>query len=362
MATQLPSSIVMYGPPACGKTTILRALVRSFIFYEQPILEQTGMRVRMELSNQTAVIQGAEDPARPTSTLEADLLKFRRDPPDGKKRNSRHQLSSFAHEIRPFDAPGGWSSPGADRSVSSLEVLMQKYDRAAVLWEALKTSVGIVAILDHTAIEPCDILKPSTASEEDNLEDEEEADDEGSEKLTEDQIVDDDEYISKRCFTRAEYAVMLLRLMWLEPVTQAGFQRKIAICLNKCDQLDARNELGADAIIRANFGNEMEIAIRQLEAHFGPDNIQFFKISAMGYDRDGRTPNYEWRPDLGSYWLKKDKQGRLHWKPENVLKPFMWILEQNERDYLMRTRTIWDRFGGDRLKDYISYYPSNQSL
>lgn len=318
------AGIAMFGPSGCGKTSVLHAFYWALANDVGGILSRGKMYLRFMINGQEYSLQHKmiSSPA-PTSNAETKEFIFGRVPKDPE--DPAQQWSAHMHQILMVDNQGKFHT-------AALGYDQQDEANVYAANVLLELANSIFVLLDPTLLSNT----PEAAS---------------SDYLLQDSQVTG---LERRLFTQNEYARLVENLRQLPATTEEGFQRRIAICVAKVDQIGSLVNLDTNVLIRIKFGQDMEMAIRQLEEHFGPQNVRRFKFSAVGFDRDN-TPNFD--PAQG--WLKDPN----NWMPYKIHEPFIWIFQARELDLIRKkaaARSAAEKlFRSDREIEnlYIPYMP-----
>lgn len=230
--------------------------------------------------------------AEATSSAEDHVWKFER---MGKKMNSRsHQISSWSHQLIVHDNPGS----------NLINALIDPEDEQLTL-STLRYSDSLIILLDPTNI------KGSPVSIEAQL-------------------------------SKTDYA-KLMRALTETALDTNHRQINVALCISKSDLL--KIALPVEELIKVIFGEDILRIFQHPRI-----NSRYFRVSSVGKVRvlGGKIV-----PNISDDMVQiRDYSA---WNPVNVVSPFFWLFETNEREKI-KTSSKLSLFG-DRRNYYIPYPP-----
>jgi len=308
--------VAFWGPSGSGKTWMIHAWGRSLVNY-RPTDQDFSYELR-EFSDEKfepPIIPFKPPKGKRTYESVDFVWLFQRKP---KQSTYAHQVSTHTHILQIHDIPGNDS------------LLLTDEHKQNFLGAQL-----ILLLLDPTCISDSIFENRSDIADAkfDGIDISDLLDDENS----------DSEFENPIRLSRDEYINAVIQVF--DFLSRSGNARPaVAVCLTKCDLWDKK--MDADSAVLRWFGQQMLDIIDQYGRGF---SLKKFTMTATGYIEDGeRIPNY----DRQTEWLLNES----HWKPEKVLSPLIWHLENVERQKINKTVGFFEQIvGKDRMNYYIPY-------
>ncbi len=308
--------VALWGPSGSGKTWMIHALGRSLVnFHPTDPDFSYELREFTDAKFEPPIIPFKPPKGQSTSEPVDFVWLFQRRP---KQNTYAHQISTHTHILQIHDIPGNEALLLTDdhrQNFHGIQLLLLLLDPTCFSDSPIRDSANF----DGPKFDEIDI---SDLLDEETL---------GNE-LESPIVLSKDEYIN---------AVMQV----LDYVSGAGVARpSVAVCLTKSDLWDKK--MDAETAISRWFGHQMGSIIDQYGKGFP---LKKFSMTASGYlDGGERRPNF----DRQTGWLLNEN----HWKPEGVLGPLIWHLENVERQKINRTAGFFEELvGKDRISNYIPY-------
>jgi len=319
--------IAFWGPSASGKSWLVDAFQQQLDLLDY---EDEDFSYTIEHSNiEDGEIKLPREPPKPGATkgLEDHDLLITRKPKKTFRRAGKGAVNTHTHRLQLRDIQGSWAwnlDPGDDTTRTHFA-----------------NATGVIIALDHMLIAdargsrgPAENITTSRSSpvQDDTdyiLKDQDHTTTSGGDEEIPPTVPSTvpapfgEGAYTKRQWTEKVGAVANL-------LKRTGKKYRIAVCVTKIDQCQTPHR-EASEVIEGLYGRNMHILLDEIRRHFP---VKEFCVSSAGYLSDGKdTPNFDPNREVqqGQRGYLRDED---NWRPYNVLAPFFWMFEDQERQRL----------------------------
>lgn len=318
-------NIMLWGPPASGKTWLVNAFRRQIELINKELQKKGLFELEMLDTDTGEPLPNIplSKQYEPTQAIAVESITFRR---KGLGRGPFFEVNTHEHVITLIDAPGG------DTTGETLSKILEdgtdedkarSAERPETVKALIKKSPYIIIMLEAGEI---DDINNGTAAEE-----------------------------------------YLKQLQDLRKLLGSETQRYITFCLTKIDKISRGLEMVAsqaviEAVIKGRFGTKGPAILDEIgKFKKGSQHIttSWCAVSSVGYLNSNNKKVVNWHPEKGLL----DQEA---WKPVKVELPFFWAFEDIERKRIAQNLVgksgllyrLWgfnNAVAKMRAKSYLSY-------